>query len=58
MINEFSVSGTTYAPEGTVFDNNGQQVTITSPLDYVTGQLFYMIFVRMTDSCLSYMLTN
>lgn len=39
VINEFSVSGTTYAPEGTVFDNNGQQVTITSPLDYVIGQL-------------------
>ncbi|WZZ57043.1 hypothetical protein YC2023_057150 [Brassica napus] len=26
VINEFSVSGTTYAPEGTVFDNNGQQL--------------------------------
>jgi Ca2+-transporting ATPase/Ca2+ transporting ATPase len=26
MINEFTVSGTTYAPEGTVFDSNGMQV--------------------------------
>ncbi|CAH2038415.1 unnamed protein product, partial [Thlaspi arvense] len=26
MINEFNVTGTTYAPEGTVFDNNGQQL--------------------------------
>lgn len=34
MINEFNVSGTTYAPEGTVFDSNGVQVIITSPLDY------------------------
>lgn len=28
-ISEFDVSGTTYAPEGTVFDSNGQQVIIT-----------------------------
>lgn len=36
MINEFSVSGTTYAPEGTVFDSNGLQVLISSLLDYVS----------------------
>lgn len=36
MISEFNVSGTTYAPEGTVFDSNGQQVIITS----LDNQLF------------------
>lgn len=40
MISEFNVSGTTYAPEGTVFDSNDQQVIITSPLEYVSNQLF------------------
>ncbi|KAG7653749.1 P-type ATPase transmembrane domain superfamily [Arabidopsis suecica] len=28
MINEFTVSGTTYAPEGTVFDSNGLQLDL------------------------------
>ncbi|CAD5312277.1 unnamed protein product [Arabidopsis thaliana] len=28
MINEFTVSGTTYAPEGTVFDSNGMQLDL------------------------------
>uniref|UniRef100_A0A1J3JF24 Calcium-transporting ATPase n=1 Tax=Noccaea caerulescens TaxID=107243 RepID=A0A1J3JF24_NOCCA len=28
LINEFNVSGTTYAPEGTVFDSNGQQLDV------------------------------
>lgn len=41
MINEFTVSGTTYAPEGTVFDSNGLQVIIASPLNYVSKQLIH-----------------
>lgn len=39
MISEFNVSGTTYAPEGTVFDSNSQQV-ITYPMDCLNNQLF------------------
>lgn len=58
LINEFNVSGTTYAPEGTVFDSNGQQVITSSPMAYVSYQLLYMTLVKMTGSCFTYMLTR